>query len=506
MELLEHWMARRILERKGIKPDQRLIGLLERLFISARDGHLCLEGENLEEIPPILIGDGTQRTPLVLDHGRLYLHRNWVMETLVIEKVKQLRTRTFETEVAGNLEMLTLEQGAAVRAALKQSFSIITGGPGTGKSYTAGCVIRALSAGRTEPFKVVIAAPTGKAAAHLETSLRSQGSLPEQLKIQSGTVHGFLKLTPGRQRWLKEHKIDADLVVVDEASMLDVSLLLHLLNAIGSETRLILLGDPDQLPPVEAGSLFPELAEVFGNKLLRSHRMGNGALYQLADAIQKGEIPQTELLFTSHPETVQLPFDFSISDIDSLIERLIQLLPSPYFNERPDPFECLQKQRKFRILCGLRQGPFGVDSLNRKIGEKFISQAKQWYAFPILICKTDARQNLFNGTQGILIRKMGVRSGAAYFQQGEKVVEIPEAALPHYEWGFCLSVHKSQGSEFEEVLALFPEGTERFGKEALYTAVTRAKKKVSVMADSSTLRKILSVPSRRRSGFIDRIN
>ena len=135
-----------------------------------------------------------------------------------------------------------------------------------------------------------------------------------------------------------------------------------------------------------------------------------------------------------------------------------------------------------------------------------MSQAKKWSAFPILICKSDVRQNLFNGTQGIFIRKAGERFGVACFQQEGKVVEIHEAALPHYEWGFCLSVHKSQGSEFDEVLALFPEGSERFGREALYTAVTRAKKKVAVMADGTTLRKTLSAPSRRRSGFVDRLN
>jgi exodeoxyribonuclease V alpha subunit len=509
---LEVWMAERILKRSGVSPTPQIEELLVRLLKSAREGHLCISIENPSHLPQSLWSNGSIKTPLVIQDGRLYLQRNWALETAIVEKVVQLRSRTqtssdsslFLKELANVQDRLDPAQAEALSSSFFESLSIFTGGPGTGKTYTASLFIRLLAAAKQTSFKVAVAAPTGKAAAQLESTLQSQGKLAENLRLEATTLHRLLKLAPGRQRLDGEFFIDADLVVVDEASMLDVSLLLHLLSAIGPETKLLLLGDPDQLPPVESGSLFTQLAELFGHRLRRSIRMGEGNLFALAQAINEGNLAQVKTLLASGGETARLEADFSLAQRDALVDLLAQKLPSPLFETEPNPQDCLQQQAKFRILSGLRQGLLGIDELNRLLTERYTRAFSRWLALPILIAKTDLRQNLYNGTPGVLIRRSGQRMGTAYFALLEGLQTIPEGALPHYEIGFCLSVHKAQGSEFDEILALFPPGSERFGKELLYTAITRAKKKATLMIDDLTLSATLSTPSKRESGLLKR--
>jgi len=380
----------------------------------------------------------------------LYLPRNWELETRILEKIREIWARPCESVVFGGLAGLEESQAKAIVNGAKKMLTIFTGGPGTGKTYTACQFIRLLA-----PRKVVIAAPTGKAAAHLESVL---GDYP----CESTTLHRLLNLSPGIQRLQSTRKIDADLVVVDEASMLDPMLLLHLLNALDPATRLLLLGDPDQLPPVDGGSLFPELTQLFGQKLDRSMRMGEGELYALSQAILQGDATRIPI-----EEWGELPVKYET-----------------------DPVQCLTEQKKFRILGALRQGPLGIDALNAQI----LARAPKNCAVPILITQNDTRQKLYNGTTGVIHRKM------AYF--GERT--LPESSLPGYEIAFCLSVHKSQGSEFDEVLALFPPGSERFGKEALYTAVTRAKRNVKLWMTKETLEATLKITSKKRSRFTKR--
>ncbi|MDE3045038.1 MAG: AAA family ATPase [Verrucomicrobiota bacterium] len=498
---LEKRLVNRILrEKKSPQLEEFLLGFLE----SVREGHLCSKIDDPSLLPSDVVSIGDEQTPfpekpLVLQENRLYLQRNWALESLIVHKAAELSSRTpvvldrhrFEQALTSMQETLQPGQKKAIERAYDQMFSLFTGGPGTGKTYTAGCFIRLLAACHpTPPFKVVIAAPTGKAAAHLESSLKAQSSL--YFHCESMTLHRLLKLYPGQHRFFSDRLIDADLVVVDEASMIDVSLMLHLLNSIGPETRLLLLGDPNQLPPVEAGSLFAEMAELLGHPLERSMRTADPFLLSLAEAIQKGDIQPIREAITPFP--------------NSLIEELCRRLHSPIHSVSPDPMGCLQEQKRFRILCALRQGPLGVDALNRELIHRFERQLgpADWLSIPILITQNDPRRQLYNGTMGVLIQQARGTQGTAYLMTGDQVRAFPVNALPHFEAAFCLSVHKSQGSEFEEVMILFPPGSERFGKEALYTAVTRAKRKAMLMGDAALLEEALKMPLRKRSGFTER--
>lgn len=312
------------------------------------------------------------------------------------------------------------------------------------------------------------------------------------MQWESMTLHRLLKLRPRTQNLLSKETLDADLIVVDEASMMDGSLLLHLLNAVGPTTRLLLLGDADQLPPVEGISFFPEMAKKLGQKLTQSVRMGEGMVAKTAQAILEGK-----------PESVErLPW---ISEPNLLVDWLCTLLPSPHHAAEPDPLALLLNLSRFRILCALRQGPFGVDSLNQQILARFQSQNRSsWLSIPILILQNSPQQNLFNGTPGILVRRGGV--GVAYFLDQGGVRKMDEKALPLYETAFCLSIHKSQGSEFDEVLIVLGPGSERFGKEALYTGVTRAKSKVQICAEDGAFLAALQRRGTFNSGFAERLD
>lgn len=400
--------------------------LLARLFAHSREGHLALEVD--EELPQI---------PCVVQEGRyLYLEKNY----------------RYQQQIAEHLVRML------------HSVSLLVGGPGTGKTYTAAQMVRAFA---HEGLHITLAAPTGKAVAQLESSVRRL--IGEDKNVRYKTVHALLK-----------GSLFEDVILIDECSMLDVRLFAKLLSSLHTGTRLILVGDPDQLPPVEAGSIFADIAESNAlpcTRLTTCLRTERQEIAAFAECIRTSDVAQARTYLVEQ----------KIGWADMALEEGGKRSLYPLLWEKVKSGICL--------LSCMRQGPFGVDALNAYFQEQSVREGMK--ACPILITRSDHALELYNGDLGTL------QADHALFPDRKTgaLRKIPALALPSYEMGYCLSVHKSQGSEYDEVFVLVPKGSEVFGREMLYTAATRAKKKVSFGGSLEQILLVLQKSARKLSGL-----
>ncbi len=503
--------ARTLLKQAHLdRPD--LIPFFSALMEGARNGHLCMTKQDLgsipENLPASLVEEGNllyPRKPIIHYKEHYYLQKNWVYESVILQHMQRLRHNNplflfdpliFQNKLREIRPQLLSAQEMAIASALQNSLLVICGGPGTGKTYTAGHLSRLLfqSSLSKPPFRIIATAPTGKAAAHLKTSLERQHPPDSALHIEAMTLHRMLRLQPSDNRLFSYRPIDAHLVIVDEASMMDVSLLAHLLESISEETILVLMGDPNQLPPIGAVSLFAEIGELFGIVLDACVRTEEPILQTIASAVQEGNKEKLfSLLSEKHPALLWEP---EIPDPEELYQKT-----SGHLGEIALGSEELFRQcNRFRILNPMRQGPMGIDLLNQRIFQQTLLHHKKWIA-PILATANDPFSELYNGMGGVLCGG-SCEKETAYFPQESLPGNGREfSPPPPFEIAFCLSVHKSQGSEFEEVMAIFPEGSEHFGKEAFYTAITRAKKRLELRGKKETFEKMLFSSVRKRSGL-----
>jgi len=404
------------------------------LMMAAREGHLCVQKEEVVEGCVELKGDEERFEGLVGRWGDLYyLQRNWVLEGEVVRNFLRLMGDVKPIDL-GERGKLNGGQVKAVEAGLSEGVLCLTGGPGTGKSYVVGQIVKRFEG------NACVCAPTGKAASLLR----------EKLDCEVGTLHGVLGIRNGKDILFGGKELNYEMVIIDECSMIDVGLWAALLRNIKKGTRLILVGDHDQLPPVEAGTVFGELCRYMKERgkgyvhLDECMRSDRDDVLGMAEAVKQGRMIQYGKL-----------------------ERKVEEWKKEF------------KKGGFRLLSCLRKGPFGVEAINELMwGGKEI---------PIMITRTDKRMELSNGEMGILIKKNEGRAlgkdDVAVF--GER--EFPAVLLPEFEFAYCLSVHKSQGSEFERVVLLVPKGAEVFGREILYTGITRAKEKIEVLGDEGVI-------------------
>ncbi len=479
----------------GTTADER--ALLAKLMESARAGHLCLHQKEALFSP--LIEDVNPETEWLSAligrwQERYYLQRNWVIESGVIRELKRLMSKDVKPLDPVKLEGLYPEQQRAANLFMRETIAILTGGPGTGKTHIIGqCIdlfLNSLSG------LIAVAAPTGKAVRQLKEKLSGQQS--ERLSI--GTIHALLGLKTSEDVLWHKKTLAAEVVIVDECSMIDAPLWAALLKAVKTGARLILVGDAQQLPPVETGTLFADLCTYFAEHrptgyapLTTSIRAQTPHLLTWTDALRHGQLP------------ADLPCCETL-DLPNFVDRFPK--PHPHLPTWDALFE---QQRQFRILSCVRQGPFGVETINEAISRamRLLFRGGDHWPIPILITKSDYDLEVFNGDLGFLIK----RSGSPYLEASDKVVFsgkkgqriLPAATLPPFEYAYCLSVHKSQGSEYDEVACLVPPGSEAFGREILYTALTRARRDVTFFGKRETLKICLERSAKKESGLIDRL-
>lgn len=590
---LDRHFARFIQRASGVGDGR--VGLAAALVSQARGaGHLCLElpamagkslapsdeGEadtegillpSLDEWIAVLrqaasvVGVPGGAQPLILTpEGRLYLARYWDYErrvagelrsraqaTLPIGDPQKLAAGLSNSGPAPGNEARTDWQQVAVYAALRKRLCVITGGPGTGKTTTVAKVLRQLF--EQEPAaRVALAAPTGKAAARMKESLVASQFPVERLVGEPGTVHRLLESLPGSPffRHDSQRPLALDLLVIDEASMMDVGLLAKVFEALPKEARLILVGDKDQLASVEAGSVLGDLCaasppnwftEAFrqefgtlaGNaappasgpgleaplrdsvvQLVERYRAGPASpIYPVSDAVISGDFPGFQAAVEASGGTVQSRLLPGARELRTALgPRLREGFKSVLGStEGHDPLKCL---RRFQVLCAVRRGPYGVEGLNR-LTETVLREAgligrprsvfDEWYhGRLVLVTVNDPQLGLFNGDVGIVLADAeGGRLDVCFpGSRGGEVRRVAPVRLPKVETAFALTVHKSQGSEFDHVLVVLPDRMSPvLTRELVYTAITRARQSVEVWAPEAVLREAMESRVERTSGL-----
>ena len=502
-----------LLKYAGVVPDgahAQIASVME----AARSGHLCMQIDDLSLLPSQLVERVDEQSsfpskPLCLYGNLLYLQKNWIFETRVLKHIKRLQKDTCRTvsDVKELSSDLNAEQRAAVSNALTCRVSLITGGPGTGKTYTAARLIAAFL--KTRRGRVAVAAPTGKAASGLERALSNIMKVSSEVTL--GTVHALLGQ---RLRSEEEIPLPFKLIIIDESSMIDAPLFAALLSSVSQDTHLVLMGDPDQLPPVEVGSLFADILflNLFPSTCLIQCMRSKNPILQLAASIRSGQ--SEEAIHQIKTDGLFLDLGFAKRCAYQIYEKLWTKVNDRFsssYSKEPDHEHLLHNLAHFRILSCLRSGLFGVDALNQYLVKRFYMEAREgdFVALPIIVTRNDPELELFNGQMGVLVKKKeGSQLGS---MTSDDTLIFPErrlsaALMTHFEYAYCLSVHKAQGSEYDEVLLLVPQGSENFGREVLYTAVTRAKQTLSIDGDLEIIKEAIETSSRKHSGLKSRLS
>jgi exodeoxyribonuclease V alpha subunit len=514
--------------------------------------------ETLRKIPMVgSLASGDPVSPLVLDAaGRLYLTRYWLYEKRLAGQIVERSIRPAQgvnpALLDEGLERLfstrpdapDAAQREAARVAVTRKMAVISGGPGTGKTSTVVKILALLfeqAAAKNGGFpSVSMVAPTGKAAVRLDESvayaLDQKGGVvidcEERIRdlireVTAGTIHrtlGTNPRTPTSFRHGADNPLSADVVIVDEASMVDLPLMTKLFDAVRSEASLILLGDRDQLVSVEVGAVLGDICNTGGadpekhpdgpgiwdciTNLTHSFRFSaEEGIGRLARAINEGNADAAiDCLESDKWPDVRLIEMGAAKTVPDKIEPLIRDHYGAYLDEE-DPQKRLEAQGTFRILCAHRRGPTGVGTINplveRVLGHRLDRRRDRlWYeGRPIIITRNDYQLDLFNGDVGVIGRD-GEHSGSlrAFFP-GKKTSYLP-ARLPPHETVFAMTAHKSQGSEYDHVLILLPEERSPIvTRELLYTAVTRSRKSVTLCARKDVVREAVCAPVRRSSGL-----
>jgi exodeoxyribonuclease V alpha subunit len=487
----------------------------------------------------------------VLEGPRLYLQRYWRYEE---ELAREIRTRaahpaTVQDDLlASCLSQLfpgteqDTQQRRACAGIFRERLGLITGGPGTGKTtlvakYLALLLLYAKASGEPSP-RILLLAPTGKAAARLSESLqkkKGEHSLPPDLfaamPAQATTIHralGYRPENPTTFRHNQEHPLPCEVVVVDEASMIDVALMAKLFAAVPPTARLVLLGDKDQLASVEAGSILGDICAAVmddggtgDNPLARcvvrltesfrfSPHEGIGAL---ASAIHAGKAEEAVSLVQQGSAEVSLLPPLVQGDPAHPLAEMILAGYRPFL-QAASPFAALELFEQFRLLCAHRLGPMGVSSLNR-YAEKVLARHKliepntPWYkGRPVLIQANSYPLRLFNGETGILWPGEDGEGLKAFFfsENREGVRSYSLRQLPAHETAFAMTIHKSQGSEFDRVALVLPgEDSALLSRELLYTGISRARHQVSLVGRAQEIEAAVGRRVERASGLGEKL-
>ncbi|EXS34323.1 exodeoxyribonuclease V subunit alpha [Acinetobacter sp. 826659] len=540
---------------------------LQQLIEASLQGDSCIDisSEQIAALGQLAISadQATSKVaPCVYDEQGLALYRYWHLEQRLAEQICRLKQQLIQPVSCDDyLDLLTdPHQQAALQMVARQSLSIITGGPGTGKTYTLARIIAVLSQAIPH-IRVAMAAPTGKAAQRMQEALQNSfndpkllesGLVSEELRNQgTQTIHRLLGMGHSQTpRFNQKQPLPYDVIVVDEASMLDLNLATLLFEAVPESCRIILLGDANQLASVDVGAVLADLQQIQALadnrvQLQTSRRFAEGALIgQVAkfiqaqthqqdhvEVLQQFEIDIVEvselkpiLLQTDMPDVVQFEYlpEGSLLDLDNYYQKLmlgfqgyVQSLKNYLKEERS--IEQVQNVVKafddYRILTAVRHGPFGLQQLNQ-YAQRWLQQqlsivtAGGWYVGrPVMMTYNDYQLGISNGDIGLCFEhRTQPQQFEVYFPSLNKWVaanRLPKSI----QSAFALTIHKSQGSEFTHTAVVLDQGAKNLlSQELIYTAITRAKKVVSLLVHQEALLQAFTVRTTRKSGLVQKVN
>jgi len=511
-------------------------------------------------------------SPLHLEGTQLYLDRYWREEGQVADDLRALaadeppgiddeRLRAGLRRLFGRAEPGDRQRLAAAAAVLRR-FAVVAGGPGTGKTTTVARIVALLAeqAAGDRPPLVALAAPTGKAAARLEEAVHGEaraldvdhGVRENLLALEAMTLHRLLGRRPDSDSRFRHHRgnrLPHDVVIVDETSMVGLSMMARLVESIRPDARLVLVGDPGQLTSIEAGAVLgdvvgdavdglrlrpatrarleavldePVTAAPSGSPvadgivvLEHVHRYGGG-IAELAAAMRRGDADEAmRVLHAGHEDVLWLPADPAETpdaELDPVRREVVASARALRDAARAgDARAALDALGRFRLLCAHRHGPSGVTGWTTRI-EAWLTAAipgftptDRWYpGRPLLITENDYALRLYNGDTGVVVDTSDGRPTAAFDRRGE-VAYFPPTRLDRVETVHAMTIHKAQGSQFAAVAVLLPTDSRLLTRELLYTAVTRAQDRLVLAATEDTVREAVRRRAERGSGLRRRL-
>jgi exodeoxyribonuclease V alpha subunit len=496
-------------------------------------------------------GEADRTRPLRLERAWLYLDRYWSEEVAVADALSAMRDappadvdqRTLADGVA---RLFGLEadgdQARAATEAVRRRFAVVAGGPGTGKTTTVARIVALLCEQgipthppptAERPPLIALAAPTGKAAARLQEAVHEEAgrldvsdAVRAQLRALSATtIHRLLGYRPGsrsRFRHDREQRLPHDVVIVDETSMVSLSLMARLIEALRSDARLVLVGDPGQLASIEAGAVLGDIvagADGAGETpgvavLVRGRRYGD-EIARVAAAIRAGDSDAVIGLLRESPGAVTWIDEDpgGPRSVNAVRAGVVEAGRAAIEAARADrAADALAALARFRVLCAHRRGPMGVSTWTARIETWLESEVagfsarERWYVGrPLLVTENDRELRLYNGDTGVVVRTADDRVLAAFERGGEPVLYSP-SRLGAIDTVYAMTIHKSQGSQFQTAAVLLPEpGSRILTRELLYTAATRAQDRLILVGTEEMVRAAVDRPVARASGLARRL-
>jgi exodeoxyribonuclease V alpha subunit len=515
-----------------LKKKQAFELIISKLSYQHSQGHNCIQ-LNQSELSVINEFKRTFKdtpSPIVLEDNRLYLHRYWDYENRLAKQINNLLSypsqchnlNTILNQYFPQLTTKTDWQKEAVIKAINNSLCIISGGPGTGKTTTVVKILALLLELKTKENntpRIALTAPTGKAAMRLQESINSnKAKLPCSHLIKSlipetvSTIHRLLgsHFYSPYFKHDSSHPLPYDVIIVDEASMVDLALMSKLVDALKPNSKLILLGDKDQLSSVESGSVLADITVALPEQIIelkKSYRF-NEEIKKLSDAVNTQSYnPAWEMLKNGH-------------QIKLLDQKLIDFAAEKYstyllhIKNNVNLKTIFSEFNKFQILCANRYGIHGTIEINKRIEEKLfglnkIHSTNKWYhGRPVMVTQNNAGIQFFNGDIGICLYDQDSKNLAVFFLRPDDGIKklLPNRVPPH-ETVFAMTIHKSQGSEFDECLCVLPDIMNPvLSKELIYTAITRSKTKFTIRSNYSIFCTAIQKKNIRLGGLYEKLS